>query len=110
MELQTDQITRVVKEQGHLYNEMVRSIWGDRMAMAMTASTLAGLGMGLLFGKSWRTRAAGAACYMGAAGMQLYSIMSPARSADRTRAGETTGAERTGQTSATRPTAETRAA
>ncbi|HEX7051946.1 MAG TPA: hypothetical protein VF188_17190 [Longimicrobiales bacterium] len=81
MDSHTEELTRVVKEQVRLYDRMARSIWGDRMLLAMTASTMGGMGIGLLFSDKWRARMTGALLYATAAAMQLYAAMTPKRAA-----------------------------
>lgn len=78
-----EELKRVAREQLDLYDAMVRSIWGDRMTLALTAAALGGFGLGLLFNKRWIARYLGALCYGAAAGMELYAAMSTKQRAAR---------------------------
>lgn len=95
MDFPARRLQDVLKTQLDLYDRMAHTIWGDRMALAMTASSLAGMGMGMLMAKRWGTRFGGTLLYATAAGMQMYAIFTPpAREtrrteAERTRSGET---------------------
>jgi len=71
-----DELLRVAREQMDLYESMVRSIWGDRLTMALTAAAISGFGMGLLFSEKWSNRYIGALCYGTGMGMELYAAMS----------------------------------
>ncbi|HWV58190.1 MAG TPA: hypothetical protein VNZ57_12125 [Longimicrobiales bacterium] len=70
-----EELLRVGREQLDLYESMIRSIWGDRMTMAIVAASLSGFGMGLLFSEKWRNRYIGALLYGTGMGMELYAAM-----------------------------------
>lgn len=73
----THELRRVLREQEQLYDAMVRSIWGDRVTLALTTATVAGMGMGLLMSRKLRSRLTGSLLYATAAGFQLYVAMKP---------------------------------
>lgn len=75
-----EELLRVAREQAELMEAMARSIWGDRLALAMTAAALGGFGIGLLFSERWAKRYLGALCYATAAGLELYVAMSAGKS------------------------------
>lgn len=77
MEFPASRMKHVMKTQLDLYDRMAHTIWGDRMALAMTASSLAGMGMGMLMAKRWGTRFAGTLLYATAAGLQMYAMFTP---------------------------------
>ena len=96
-DLRTDELSHVLKEQVDLYDRMVRSVYGDRMLLAVTAAGLGGMGFGMLFAQRWRTRALGSLLYATGIAMELYAAMTPKheeerRGAERMRAAEETRA------------------
>lgn len=77
MAIEMTELRRVIREQEELYDAMMRSIWGDRITLAATAASVAGMGMGLLFNRSWGARFTGTLLYAMAASLQLYVAMRP---------------------------------
>lgn len=89
----TSEFGRVMREQEGMYDAMVRSIYGDRISLAMTVSAVAGMGMGMLFCDKMRTRMAGTLVYAMAAGVQMYLMTTPkARETRRSTSHEETAA------------------